>query len=261
VIALSAGVTEPERQQAMAAGMNDFIAKPFDAVVLVSAVAHWSRRPNQTTDRTGAWNATLPPSTPWPELPGVDLPAVQARFGRQVDLYATMMHRMLAEFGGTQLPEAAPVDAALIDSLMARLHKLKGIAGNLGVMRVHEQAQRAEQAARERQLEALGPALNQLRQALADVSEQVFSRLSEPPVPNAPDMVSRGLNEQQLRRWLEQVKARDLEALQQWPHARTSLQEQLDAGTLQAIDSALQRLDFAQAQVHLRDVRWTQPSP
>jgi hypothetical protein len=74
-------------------------------------------------------------------------------------------------------------------------------------------------------------------------------------------LVSARMSEQQLRRWLEQIKARDLNALQQWPNARVSLQEQLDADTLQAVDSALQRLDFARAQAHLRHVRWTQPSP
>ncbi|TBO34337.1 response regulator [Aquabacterium lacunae] len=262
VIALSAGVTEPERQQAMAAGMNDFIAKPFDAVVLVGAVAHWSRRATPSMDRhQGAWNATLPSSTPWPELPGVDLPAVQARFGRQVDLYATMMHRMLAEFGGEQLPDTCPPEAELVDHLRARLHKLKGIAGNLGVMRVHAQAEAAERAAKEQQHEALSQRLVALRVALADVSERVFSRLSDAPAPAAPAMAATRMSDQQLRRWLEQVKARDLDALQQWPHARACLQDQLDASTLLSIDSALQRLDFAQAQAFLRDVRWTQPSP
>ena len=261
IIALSAGVTELERQQAMAAGMNDFIAKPFDAVVLVGAVAHWSRRPTQRmATHQGHWHATLPASTPWPELPGVDLPAVQARFGRQIDLYATMMHRMLAEFGGEQLPDCAPTEPELIESLRTRLHKLKGIAGNLGVMRAHELAQTAEQAARDQQTDALTPALQALKATLADVSAQVFSRLSEAPSPAAIGMSPTRLSEQQLRRWLAQVTARDLEALQHWPHARASLQDQLDTATLQAIDSALQRLDFALAQSHLRNLRWSLPS-
>ncbi|MEY4428628.1 MAG: hypothetical protein RLZZ182_1317, partial [Pseudomonadota bacterium] len=262
ILALSAGVTEHERQLAIAAGMNDFISKPFDAVALVNAVAHWSRRPTASMDRVqGHWTASMPSHALWPELPGVDLPAVQARFGRQVDLYATMMHRMLAEFGGQQLPDESPQEPELLDSLMARLHKLKGIAGNLGVMRVHELARDAEQAARARQLDAVGQALHSLRTALQTVSDEVFSRLADAPDSAPPPTSATRLSEQQLRRWIEQVKARDLEALQQWPQARSSLHEQLDDSTLLAIGSALQRLDFAQALVHLSSVRWTQPSP
>ncbi len=43
ILALSAGVTEQERLQALQAGMNDFISKPFEAAQLVEAVSQWLR--------------------------------------------------------------------------------------------------------------------------------------------------------------------------------------------------------------------------
>jgi CheY-like chemotaxis protein/HPt (histidine-containing phosphotransfer) domain-containing protein len=41
IIALTAGVTEEERGQYLAAGMNDFISKPINPVQLLSILVHW----------------------------------------------------------------------------------------------------------------------------------------------------------------------------------------------------------------------------
>jgi len=41
VIAVTAGVTEEERQRCMSAGMSDFIAKPVDAQKMILCLAHW----------------------------------------------------------------------------------------------------------------------------------------------------------------------------------------------------------------------------
>ncbi|WP_305852381.1 response regulator [Methylobacter sp. S3L5C] len=41
IIALTAGVTEEERGQYLAAGMDDFISKPINPVQLLSILAHW----------------------------------------------------------------------------------------------------------------------------------------------------------------------------------------------------------------------------
>jgi CheY-like chemotaxis protein len=41
IIALTAGVTEEERGQYMVAGMDDFISKPINPVLLLSTLAHW----------------------------------------------------------------------------------------------------------------------------------------------------------------------------------------------------------------------------
>ena len=44
VIALTAGAMESQRQQALAAGMNGFIAKPFRVKEMVATMAPWLRR-------------------------------------------------------------------------------------------------------------------------------------------------------------------------------------------------------------------------
>ena len=46
VIALTAGVTDDERQQCTDAGMDDYVAKPVDPVALATALSHWVRAPS-----------------------------------------------------------------------------------------------------------------------------------------------------------------------------------------------------------------------
>jgi CheY-like chemotaxis protein len=44
VIALTAGAMESQRQMALAAGMNGFIAKPFRLKEMVATLTPWLRR-------------------------------------------------------------------------------------------------------------------------------------------------------------------------------------------------------------------------
>ena len=46
IIALTAGVTEEERGQCLAAGMNDFVSKPINPTLLLSALEQWIKHDN-----------------------------------------------------------------------------------------------------------------------------------------------------------------------------------------------------------------------
>jgi CheY-like chemotaxis protein/HPt (histidine-containing phosphotransfer) domain-containing protein len=54
VIALTAGVTEEERGQCLAAGMSDFISKPINSSQLLSTLVQWVKSPSMTVKNMGA---------------------------------------------------------------------------------------------------------------------------------------------------------------------------------------------------------------
>ena len=41
LIALTAGVTQEEKERCLACGMNDFITKPVSSVVVIPCLVHW----------------------------------------------------------------------------------------------------------------------------------------------------------------------------------------------------------------------------
>jgi len=46
IVALTANAMKGDRQQCLAAGMVDYVAKPFEPRVLIDTIARWIRRPN-----------------------------------------------------------------------------------------------------------------------------------------------------------------------------------------------------------------------
>ena len=57
VIALTAGVTQEERERCLACGMNDFITKPVNSEVVIACLVHWinlNRRHEMSANKSGS---------------------------------------------------------------------------------------------------------------------------------------------------------------------------------------------------------------
>jgi CheY-like chemotaxis protein/HPt (histidine-containing phosphotransfer) domain-containing protein len=162
IIALTAGALTSERQKALEAGMADFISKPFEAADLV-------RRIRRHAHTAVAANKQALPSLPpmqdqahWPCIEGIDLVAVQSRFGNDVGLFQSLLARLLDEFC-----EVDSASAASVKAMASHMHKLRGSAGMLGAIDIHALATEAEAAALADDVLRLGELMDQL-QALLD---------------------------------------------------------------------------------------------
>lgn len=147
IIALTAGALQSERQLALAAGMDDFIVKPFDAAKLVRSILRHltvaASRAGTPIDASALTSLQSPAA--WPEVEGIDSPLARARLMNDFGLFQSGLKRLLREFSETPLPTAAP-DAAAMAAHAARMHKLKGIAGTLGATQIQRLAAEAEAA-------------------------------------------------------------------------------------------------------------------
>ena len=145
IIALTAGALSSERQRAAAAGMDDFIIKPFSAEDLVRSILRHVKRANGHP----GWRADgVPPALvqtprPWPEIEGIDSADARARFGDDLNLFGTMLNRLLHEFADVSIPLTTKGLAAH----GGRMHKLRGAAGMLGAKAIQALAAEAEAAA------------------------------------------------------------------------------------------------------------------
>ena len=154
VIAITAGALLSERHEAQAAGMNDFISKPFDPENLIACIARNLRRPAGGSDRPE-----------WPEIDGIDRHDVQTRLGGDLGLFRDLLAHLfdglpaLQQQAGCGSPEAWAAKAA-------RMHDIKGVSATLGAHRLAAAAAVAETAWRR---EEPGPAHSASLQALAQL--------------------------------------------------------------------------------------------
>jgi CheY-like chemotaxis protein len=174
IIALTAGALSSERQRAAAAGMDDFIIKPFDVDSLVGGILRHAQpiaRPLALQDKAQdaapnglpgaasngppgtAPHATTPaPRDPvqvhWPQIDGIDATASRARLTDDLALFHSILERLLEEFADVTLnaDEAAATAPAQLAVQAGRMHKLKGSAGMVGATRIHQLAAAAEAA-------------------------------------------------------------------------------------------------------------------
>ena len=151
VLAVSAGVFGSDRERATAAGVNGFVAKPFDAATLIHAIRQHIRPPAralvmQRAARSTATGALSPsPSlSPWPEIDGIDGHDARVRLSGDQAMFRGMLKRMFEEFASPQVDAASDASAGEA----ARQHKLRGSAGMLGAKGVQQLAGQAEAACR-----------------------------------------------------------------------------------------------------------------
>jgi len=172
IIALTAGALSSERPKAIAAGMNDFITKPFDPLELVRSVRDRARGSNPKANRRLPLPvAAVPNATSvWPAMDGVDYAGVRAMLGDDAGLFRSLLGKLIRDFSVVTLPTTGYERDELIRHA-ARMHKLKGSAGILGLTVVQQLAATIEAACEASEFESI--------KFLALKLDNEFKRLSD----------------------------------------------------------------------------------
>ena len=161
IVAMSAGVTSDERQLCLAAGMNDFIAKPLDPHLLVRT----ARRLGLNLGGDPA-DPAEPPTSPQPTAEAGTADALPPIEGIEMDELMVALNgsreavlRLLAQFAATCESAALELQAAAraerADNLAATLHGLKGVAMNMRANRSVARIEAVEAALRGGGLDAV----------------------------------------------------------------------------------------------------------
>ncbi|QJE03569.1 response regulator [Massilia forsythiae] len=179
IIAMTANAMEEDRRRALAAGMNDYLAKPIDVDDLVATLARSAGR--QAPASVGASGTPAPAMALAPappalalaatdpahiDLPGIDLHAALPRFGGSFADFAAVFARFPAAHADVPEQIRACLARGDRDGAGHAAHRLRGVAANLGALDVARHALAVEQALHGAQT-AVAPALAQLEQALA----------------------------------------------------------------------------------------------
>lgn len=169
VIAVTANTLDGDRERALAAGMNDHVAKPFDVDQMFDTLARWIR-PARPFD--APVTAAPPPSAddPLARLPGIDTKVGRSSTMNNDKLY----RRLLGMFRDGQRDVVAQFRAARAageDAAAVRLaHNLRAVSASLGAMAVQRSAGALERACADKSPDStIEPLLRQVEADLAPV--------------------------------------------------------------------------------------------
>jgi len=252
VVAMTANASRRDHQACLAAGMNDFVSKPFEPQTLYTIMQRWLAENPDHLKPVVMPQSVVNGADFDLKLDGLDMVAGLRRVRGRHSLYTDLLHHYLAHHSPLlqQLSTALAADELVQAELLA--HSCKGASATIGADAIAQAAHVLEQALREkRPKDELQISLMALSAPLESLLEQLLEKLPGKVVP-APVVVE-SVELQRICRDLD-AKLGDFDA--QAVHCFSShagLLHSAFANRFLPLESAVKRFDFERARVFLRE--------
>lgn len=262
IVAVTASALSTERDRALAAGMTDYITKPYEPEAIIARVRGHVKKQFRVRPSLPSKQGS-PPGAVWPTIDGIDTADAQRRFGGDIGLFSVLLDRLKGE-----IDKACAAGLHWEDDAAGRafLHRLRGTASNLSARKLGDLAREAE-----RTLEAddstgkeRATALNRLRQEM----DRIRCNSSVVNAKRATTTRSSGaapIDEGSLIRVILLLEQRNLEAATLINELSDRFESSLGLERFGALDSMLKQLDYPAARDLLlelaADLKRTHESP
>ncbi len=258
IIAMTANAMESDREDAMAAGMDAHVGKPFDLDALVGSMLRHSGyvAAQAPPAATPASSEVALPAVPGQPIgtPELDISAALERLGGDTRILGRILQIFARDLRSQPRELAAMLAGGQANESLRLLHTLKGTAATVGAMRLSAVAAEAEHRMKQgsaplgdeaqEMLARIQSAVDAVSADLAPVLRQLQADAPDTgAVAPAPDLAVLRADLQEL---LALLRTSDLASLDTYARLRdqhaAALQQQLDT-----LDEAMAGLDFAQA--------------
>ncbi|MBF0272362.1 MAG: response regulator [Magnetococcales bacterium] len=251
VVALTAGAMESDRHRALQAGMTDVITKPFDVNRMIRTVQRLARSgtiPQRSSALSPSSPFLQPPIPDWPTVPGIDIQGVFQRLGGDWNLFLSLLRSLRQQFRLVAQEVSEELAAGRSQQAAMRMHKLRGSAGNVGAVALHQMAGELETLLLAQTLpDQLTPRLDSLDQALGTLMQTVAPLLSDadgapngsaPPPPVDPEA---------LRALMTALETRNFQAITLFTALAPTLTAHLQTTEYRQLARAIEGLDCVKA--------------
>ena len=192
VIAFTAGVLPDERQKALDAGVNDFLAKPVELEDMVSIILRWvipQEREAVALVSAGNGGATYVSNSRKillsKKLPGLDIAKGLETLRGGENFYCEMISELIRLHGADDEVIRVAVDTGNFRQAIRLAHTLKGVSGNLSALTVQTVANELENALKDDQLDKVDTLVMRLTDALRELRSSALLLVEKPCSPDS----------------------------------------------------------------------------
>ncbi len=143
IIAMTADAIVGVKENCLAAGMMDFIAKPINPEQMISTIEKWLKPGAQVQGALKVQESRAKHKA-IPSLPGIDQDDGLGHLGNNSSLYRDLLLKFVKTHGNFIAELVNKFNSGDREEARRMLHTLKGMSGNLGMIKLHQKCLDAE---------------------------------------------------------------------------------------------------------------------
>lgn len=254
IVAMTAHVTDADRNACIQAGMNDFLSKPIEPQQLLEVLKKWVPENSNRSIPVSFAVPTTQIQTVIDELPdvlpGIDIEAGLNRLGGNRKLFVKLLKEFDRDYHQAATRVRQLVTDADFENARQLVHTLKGISANFSAYDLQEASAALESSLRENTLDELDKGIDDLTAALerAIKSIRMIADHSDESHKTKAAEMNFSIFKPQLNKLFKLLKSSDLEAEDCIAAIKEDWQSQMHREKIEHLEHLIDALDFRAAQ-------------